>query len=103
MIDTSFVKAHQHAHEAVGDSQDIGLSKGGEIENACLGVELLLSMLKIPNCFFPLCIFVVSLLGTFNNWQHLSGENLLSALNEITTFLKFQYTPPEGIFSQLLR
>ena len=31
MIDASFVKAHQHAHGAVGGNQDIGLSKGGEL------------------------------------------------------------------------
>lgn len=31
MIDASFVKAHQHAHGAVGGNQDIDLSKGGEI------------------------------------------------------------------------
>jgi transposase len=31
MIDASYVKAHQHAAGAVGGSQDIGLSKGGEL------------------------------------------------------------------------
>ena len=29
LIDASFVKAHHHAHGAVGGSQDIGRSKGG--------------------------------------------------------------------------
>ena len=29
LIDASFVKAHKHAHGAVGGSQDIGRSKGG--------------------------------------------------------------------------
>lgn len=31
MIDASFVKAHHHAHGAVGGNQDIGLSKGGTL------------------------------------------------------------------------
>ena len=34
LIDASFVKAHQHVHGAVGGSQDIGLSKGGNFQDS---------------------------------------------------------------------
>ena len=36
IIDASFVKAHKHAHGAVGGSEDIGCSKGGRHQKSIL-------------------------------------------------------------------